>query len=165
MNKTIYLPDDQAETWEKARRLANDRLSPVLLKALKEYIAAKEAEAAGFERIQVEFDDSDDNYVPKIKAFHGKWIFSPSKPLETWNEAGTESDVYCVAVTAKNKVVVHTWRTGIVPEGESAGETYISGCKFLVFTSFEEAARDCDVNYAIRQAIRKRGVPVEELDI
>jgi hypothetical protein len=65
MNKTIYLPDEEAETWEKARRLANDRLSPVLLKALKEYVAAKEAEAAGFERIQVEFEDSDDYGLPK----------------------------------------------------------------------------------------------------
>jgi hypothetical protein len=49
MNKTIYLPDEAAETWEKARRLANNRLSPVLLKALKESVAVKEAEATGRE--------------------------------------------------------------------------------------------------------------------
>jgi hypothetical protein len=160
MNKTIYLPHEAAETWEKVRRLANDRLSPVLLKALKEYVAVKEAEATGFERIQVEFEDSDDNKLPKIKAFRGKWIFSPSKPLEMWNEEGTESDVYCVAITAKGNVVVYMWETA-----ESGGEQYTRKRRFLIFSSFEEAARDDHVNFAIRQAIRKRGVPVEELDI
>src|SRR5271163_433697 len=80
VNRTLYLPDDEAETWEKARRLANDRLSPVILRALKEYIMTKEAEAAeaaGFQRIEVEFDDSDDNNLPKRKAFQGKWILPP----------------------------------------------------------------------------------------
>jgi hypothetical protein len=160
MNKTIYLPDEEAETWEKARRLANDRLSPVLLKALKEFVAAKEAEAMGFERIQVEFEDSDDNRLPKIKAFHGKWIFGPSEPL-IWDEEGTESDVFCVAVTAKGNVVVYMWQTG-----ESGGEFYTQKRRFLVFSSLEEAAAHNNlVNYAIRAAIKKRGVPVEELDI
>jgi hypothetical protein len=50
---------------EQARRFANDRLSPVLLKALKGYVAAKEAEATGFERIQVEFEDSDTTDFPR----------------------------------------------------------------------------------------------------
>jgi hypothetical protein len=165
MNKTIYLPDEEAETWEKARRLANDRLSPVLLKALKEFVAIKEAEATGFERIQVEFEDSDDNRLPKIKAFHGKWIFSPDEPLEIWNEENTEKDVYCVAVTFKRNVVVYMWHAGIETNGEHAGEYYMGKRRFLVFSSFEEAASDGTVNYAIREAIRKRGVPVEELDI
>jgi hypothetical protein len=165
MNKTIYLPDEEAETWEKARRLANDRLSPVLLKALKEYVTAREAETAGFERIQVEFEDSDDNQVPKIKAFHGKWIYSPLKPLETGSEGSTERNVYCVAVTAKGNIVVYTWRTEIETQGENPGYTYEFGYKFQVYSSFDEAARDRAVNYAIREAIKKRGVPVEELDI
>jgi hypothetical protein len=48
---------------------------------------------------------------------------------------------------------------------ESGGEQYTRKRRFLIFSSFEEAARDDHVNFAIRQAIRKRGVPVEELDI
>jgi hypothetical protein len=134
--------------------------SPVLLKALKEYVAAKEAEATGFGRIQVEFEDSDDNHLPKKKAFHGRWIFSPSQPLQIWDESGTESDVYCVAVAAKGSVVVYMWETR-----ESGGELYTQKKRFLVFPSFEEAARNNEVNYAIRRAVQARGVPVEELDI
>jgi hypothetical protein len=161
MNKTIYLPDDEAETWEKARRLAGDRLSPVVLKALKEYILAKEAEAteaAGFERIELEFEDSDDKGLPKRKAFRGKWIFPPEDPVRLPGSAFLEtgSKAYTVAVTAKGNVVVYMWQ--YVAE-------YDYGYRFLVFPSFEKAAQDVDVNYAIREAVRKRGVPIEELDI
>lgn len=165
MNRTIYLPDEEAETWERARRLANDRLSPVIVKALKEFVAVREAEAKGYERIQVEFEDSGDNNLPKIKAFHGKWIFSPSKPLiRERSEDGTERDVFCVATTAKGKVVVYMWKSEIRMDGPDPGEA-VYGARFLVFPSFNEAAYDSSVNYAVRQAIRKRGVPVEELDI
>ena len=146
--------------------MANDRLSPVLLKSLKEFIAVKESEARGRERIQVEFSDSDDYNLPNIKAFHGKWIFSPSEPLRVpLNDACTKNEIYCIAVTGKDNVVVHTWTTEIETKGEDAGNQYTWGGRFLVFSSFEEAARNDKLNHAIREAIRKRGVPVEELDI
>jgi hypothetical protein len=126
MNKTIYLPDDEAETWDKARRLANDRLSPVILKALKEYIMTKEAEAAeaaGFERIEVEFDDSEDNNLPKRKAFRGRWIIPPGSPSRAIvNDIMSRASA--VAVTAKGNVVVCLWKifedeTGAFPNIDS----------------------------------------------
>jgi len=168
MNKTFYLPDDEAETWEKARRLANDRLSPVILRALKEYIMTKEAEAtevAGFERIEVEFEDVDDNHLPKRKAFHGKWIFPPGDPFPPKDPfrlavSDSEKRLYAIAVTAKGNVVVYTWM-----HEDDFPEDRTYGYRFLVFGSFEEAAQDREVNYAVREAVRKRGVPVEELDI
>jgi len=162
MNKTIYLPDDEAETWEKARRLANDRLSPVIIGTLKDYIMTKEAEAAeaaGFRRIEVSFEDSDNKHLPKKKAFIGEWIFPPGEPLRLQSTSPfTDSTAYAVALTAKGNVVVYMWK------GEAESE-YRSSERFLVFASFEEAALDVNVNYAIREAVRKRGVPVEELDI
>ena len=160
MNKTLYLPDDEAETWERARRLAGDRLSPIVLTTLKQFIAKREAEKAGFERIEVKFDDSEDHEIPKIKAFHGKWIYSPKEPLRLTDEDGENSDVFCVATTAKGNIVVYLWHERHHPEYES---TY--GKKFKIYPSFEQAACDDEINYAIRQALRKRGVPVEELDI
>jgi hypothetical protein len=164
MNKTIYLPDDEAETWDKARRLANDRLSPVILKALKEYIMTKEAassEAAGFERIELEFEDSDDNHLPKKKAFHGKWIFSPRDPFPPREPFdGSEKRVYAIAVTSKGNVAVYTWIDEL-----SFPDDHRYGYRFLVFRSLEEAAVDHDFNQPIRAAMRQRGVPVEELDI
>ena len=162
VNKTLYLPDDEAQTWEKARRLAGDRLSPVILQALKEFIMKKEAEAeaaAGFERIEVAFEDSDKKHLPRKTAFMGKWISSPEEPI--WLQSTspfTGSTAYAVALTAKGKVVVYMWK------GESESD-YRSYERFLVFPSFDEAALDHDVNYAIREAVKKRGVPVEELDI
>ena len=167
MNKTIYLPDDEAETWEKARRLANDRLSPVILKALKEFIMTKEAEvseAAGFERIELEFEDSDDNHLPKRKAFHGKWIFPPVAPLRRVPRLLTDknSNFYAIAVTAKGSVVIYTW---LEPGDGPSLLSHPFGHRLLVFSSFEEAAEDPEVNYAVREAVRKRGIPVEELDI
>jgi hypothetical protein len=157
----LYLPDDEAETWEKARRLANDRLSPVILKALKEYIMTKEgeaAEAAGFQRLELEYDDSDDNHLPKRKAFRGKWIFPPEDALRLPGAKFVDNQprAYAVGFTAKGNVVVYIWKFG-------AKHDY--GHRFLVFPSFEEAALDGDINFAIREAVRKRGVPVEELDI
>jgi hypothetical protein len=162
VNKTLYLPDDEAGTWEKARRLASDHLSPVILDALKEYIMTKEAEdaeAAGFKRIELEFEDNDDNHLPKRKAFRGKWIIAPENPSRTiLNEM--MSSAYAVAVTAKGNVVVYSWK--IYEDG--TGE-FQSDHRFLVFPSFEKAAENGEINYVIREAMRKRGIPVEELDI
>jgi hypothetical protein len=167
VNKTIYLPDDEAETWEKARRLANDRLSPVILGALKEYIMTKEAEAteaAGFERIELECDD--DKGLPARKAFYGRWIFSPGKPLRVWKDAGqTLGNSYAVAYTAKGSVAVYMWRHENDYDPDIGDFEATSDYKLLVFRSFEEAAQNQDVSYAVREAVRRRGVPVEELDI
>jgi hypothetical protein len=160
VNKTLYLPDNEAETWEKARRLANDHLSPVILKALKDFVAAKNAEPTGFERIEVTFDDRDSNGLPRRKAFHGKWIFGPEKPLQLFNEDYTKGNFYCIAVTAKNNVVVYMW-----DEERENGEHYVSHRRFVVYPSWEKAAEDPTINYAAREAIRKQGVPLEELDI
>jgi len=80
MNKTIYLRDEEGPVWERARELAGDKLSPVIVTALKHFVAAKEAESKDFERIQLDFDDSDDHNLPKRKAFYGRWVFPPSKP-------------------------------------------------------------------------------------
>lgn len=148
VNKTLYLPDDEAATWDKARQLAGDRLSPIILSALKDFISRKEAEKAGFERIEVAFDDPDDNGRPKRKAFYGKWLFSPDEPYRVGIRC------YSVAITAKDNLVFHSWDTiGARVE------------KFRIFTSFDEALNDSSVRYVALEALRKRGVPVEELDI
>ncbi|MGD0437961.1 MAG: hypothetical protein ABSB86_15975 [Bryobacteraceae bacterium] len=134
----------------------------MILKALKEYIMIKEAEAAeaaGFGRIEVEFDDSDDNNLPKRKAFRGKWILPPEKPLRLSGD-GFMFRAYAVAITAKAQVVVYLWS-----ELKDDTSTSSFDYRFLVFPSFEQAAFDHEVNDAIREAVRKRGVPVEELDI
>jgi hypothetical protein len=160
MNKTIYLRDEQGLIWERARELAGDKLSPVIVAALKRFIADQEAkaeEAKGFERIQVSYNDSVANGIPRVKAFYGKWVFPPSKPLDEHDE--DNRDVLhrlAVAITAKGAAVVHCWREDPEHRWEE---------KFSVFPSLVAAAADSHVNWAVRSAIRKIGVPVEELDI
>lgn len=160
MNKTIYVRDEDGWVWDKARELAGDKLSPVIVEALKSYIHEKETEAAkakGFERIVLKYEDSEANYIPRAKAFHGRWIIPIEYPLK---EAGIRERGrrFAVAITPKNSVVIYSWHC--------YGDQYEKNEYWLrVYTSFEEAAKDNEANYAARTALERIGVPVEELDI
>jgi hypothetical protein len=161
MNKTVYLRDeDEVSVWERARELSGDKLSPVIVSALRVFIASKEAENAGHERILVEFNDLNDHMLPKKKAFYGKWIISPNHPRVETYESRDQQDIYLVAETAKGNVVVIKYS-----EGFDNGDHWVSGKKFLVYASFHDAAADHEVNSAVLKAVELRGVPVQELDI
>ena len=155
MNKTIYLREEEAPIWERARELAGDKLSPVIVEALKRFVAEKEAAPKGFERIVVTFNDAEAHFIPKAKAFYGRWIFPPSKRVEASGEDGHKLWKCALAITARGGVVAN-W---IEEEEDGAAEF------FRTFPSLEAAAADNDVNWAVRRAIREIGVPVEELDI
>src|SRR5258708_1005394 len=86
MNKTIYVRDEDTAIWDRAKELAGDKLAPVIMEGLKKYVAEREAQAKGFERIQIRFHDQQSNGMPRAKAFYGRWIYSPEKPLEMHNE-------------------------------------------------------------------------------
>ena len=61
-----------------------------------------------------------------------------------------------LAVTAKGNVVVLSW----VEDGDSRWN-----CRFRVFSSLDDAAASQETNAVARYAVKKLGVPVEELDI
>jgi hypothetical protein len=153
MNKTVYLRDEDVPVWEKARELAGDKLSPVIIAALKVFTAEREGTQKGFERIVLEFDDSEDDYLPKKKAFMGRWIIPPQEPYSVTDEKDTQY-YGAIAETAKGAFVVFE-------RAETAEE---SKCKFAVFKTISEGAKE-EFNYLFREAIKRRGVPVEELDI
>jgi hypothetical protein len=111
----------------------------------------------GYERIVVSYRDAADHGLPKKKAFTGKWIIPPEKPVEYRDESGQDVSDYCVAITAKKNIVVYTW-------DESADSPRFNE-HFWVYNSFDEAAADPRVNLAIAEAIERMGVEVEELDI
>jgi hypothetical protein len=158
VNKTIYIRDEDVPVWDRAKELAGDKLSPIIVEGLKRFIGQKEvemSEAKGFERIELSYRDADDHGIPKKKAFYGKWIISPQNPID----ASPEQDVYhyfAVARTAKDAIVMYSWHS--YEEGESPR-------KFDVFPSLTDAAALPFYNYPALQAIEKLGVPVEELDI
>jgi hypothetical protein len=158
VNKTIYIRDEDTPVWERAKELAGDKLAPIIVDGLKKYVAqkeAEEAEAKGFQRIVLSFQDADDNLIPKKKAFTGKWIIPVEKPYDIHDD-GSEVDRYAVALTPKNAVVIYYW----TEDGE-----HFFGKSFKVFSSFQDAAAYKRTKWAAIQAIEKIGVPVEELDI
>src|SRR5712692_5114195 len=110
MNRTLYIRDEDAPVWDRARELVGAKgISPVVVDGLRTYIAKKEAEAAeakGFERITMKFNDAAMHHIPKAKAFHGRWIFPPTKPEMVSSEDGNTRWSYSVAITAKGAVVV-----------------------------------------------------------
>lgn len=158
MNRTIYVRDEDVPTWERARELAGDKLSPVILDGLRRFVATKEAEGKGFERIEVLYQDAAENGLPKAKAFFGRWIFPRDKPyrLETDGAFGSSQDCTAVAVTAKGRIVILQWHEY---EGEPSAQF------FKVYDTLNEAMAE-NVNPRIIAAIMEQlGVAVEELDI
>ena len=159
MNKTIYIRDEDEPIWDRARELTGAKgISSAIVQGLKKFIAqkdAEEAEAKGFERITVKFDDADSHFIPRVKAFHGKWIIPPAKPTVQEDAEGDMRWSYSVAITAKGAAVIY-W----MQEEEDSRAQH-----FKVFPSLEVAVADSDVNWAARKAIEVLGVPVEELDI
>jgi hypothetical protein len=156
MNKTVYLRDSEVPIWEKARELSGDKLSPIIVSALRQFVKEKDAQPNGYERILLQFNDALDHNLPKKKAFYGRWLIDLSKPLQLPDEQNYEFDIYSVAETARGGVVVYK---------HTASQEWMSGHKFLYYPSFQQAAADQEVNVAIREALERRGVPVEELDI
>jgi hypothetical protein len=157
MNKTVYLRDEEAQIWEKARELSGDKLSPVIVAALKEFIKKTESEKKRFERIVVEYKDADDSGLNKKKAFYGRWIVSPEDPYKAVGDDTRYSA--SIAETAKGNIVIYERSDGIDHHGDEWMQE-----KFVIFDSLSTAAKG-EFRYAAVEANRRRGVPVEELDI
>jgi hypothetical protein len=159
MNKTLYIRDEDVQTWDRARELAGDKLSPIIVAGLKKFITDKEneeAESKGFGRIEISFNDAAAHNIPRLKAFNGKWIYPPGKPIELSSEEGYTTYYYAIAQTAKRNFAFLSW------EQDHEGK---GNYRFQVFPCLEAAAADKDLNSAARLAIKALGVPVEELDI
>lgn len=160
VNKTIYIRDEDVPVWDRAKELAGEKLAPIIVEGLKKFVIEKKLEqtvAKGFERIVLSFQDADDNLIPKKKAFSGKWIIPPVKPLRVTSEDGNEADFfYCVATTPKDAAVFYYWSE----DGE-----HFYGKHFAVFSSLRAAAADSNLRWVTAKAIEQIGVPVEELDI
>jgi hypothetical protein len=161
MRKTLYVRDEDEPIWGKARELFGETLAPTISRSLAVAIQEKEADLAkekGFERIEVRYDDSENARLPTAKAFVGRWIFPPTKPIRMTDEGGPVGDAHSVAITAKGNIVVYSWKID-----ETDDSHY--GFRFHVYKTFEEAAHNDDDSWAAREAFEAVGVPVQELDI
>jgi len=152
MNRTLYIKDEDAPLWERARELSNDRLSPVIVEALRKFVADKEADLRGVQRIVVEYDDAGSDGKPTAKAFFGRWLIAPDDKFK----APYTFDQIAIADTPKGGVVIFS--------------TYRSGKGAIAtFGSFKDAFDHPKISTiekaALNEALRRRGVPVEELDV
>jgi len=156
MNKTIYVRDEDVATWEKARELAGDKLSPIISAALRRFVAEQEAASQGFERLELVYNDAESGGLPRHKAFFGRWVFPPTDAAVTKSEGGTKKYFCVVAITAKGSIATLSW-------SETDARTTFK--TFDVYNSFESATSNKEIAWAIRAARKKIGVPIEELDI
>src|SRR5260370_18750520 len=78
MNTTLYLKEEDAPIWDRARELSVDKLSNVIIGYLKQYVAGMESAKPGHQRIVLRRYEAG---IPKSKAFYGRWIIPPSGPL------------------------------------------------------------------------------------
>jgi len=153
MNKTLYIRDEDAPLWERARELSNDRLSPVIVESLRKFVADKEAELRGVERIVIEYNDAWEGGKPTAKAFLGRWLIDPRQP-------------YMEAYSSRRYAIADTPKGGVVIFGTNEDDEYGT---LEVFSSFDDAFAGATVGSlqrsALHEALRRRGVPVEELDV
>lgn len=162
VNKTLYVRDEDAPIWDKARELVGDKLSTFVMNHLKQFVASKEAATGGFHRIVLTYREQ--GRLPRSKAFFGRWIIHPESPWEqpqgdNWGNESGPPDLYAVAITSKNNIVVFNFYD-LTDEGR-----YRYG-DLNVFESFDEALTHSDIpNDLIATAMENLGVEVEELDI
>jgi hypothetical protein len=85
--KTIYVPDEDLQVFDKAKDLAGDSLSAVVIQALKDFILKKELEEKAMQAIKLWKGSEDLN----SSSIDGQYIKFYGKPL---SEASFEIDKY-----------------------------------------------------------------------
>jgi hypothetical protein len=155
MNKTVYIRDEDGPLWDRARELAAEKLSPVILAALVKFVADKEAESAGMERIEISYLDRSKFF--RKNAFYGRWLIPPT---ESYRVGG--QDAYAVGIGGKGGIVLFQWSvlSGGIPVG--AVHTFPS-----LDVAMKGAQRQTkDIQRIFKEVQRRIHIPVvEDLDV
>lgn len=153
INKTLYVKNEDAPTWEKAKEYVGESLSSWITGQLKKLVASKEAAEEGMQRIALQYIH--EGKIPKSIAFYGRWLIPPEKAYK-----GDAVAPHALALTAKNKILIFVFGGGKDKTGfYEIGATYI-------YDSFASLAEDESIpSDLVVQAMKKMGVEVEELDI
>ena len=121
--KTIYVRDEDLQVFEQAEDLGGDSLSAVIAKALKRFVAAKQAEAQGMEEFTLEVGrivpaGRGDDDVRKVR-FVGR-LLAEGEVTSPENDCGTDYEIY---QTQAGKILVW-WKTWSRWENESTLKDY-----------------------------------------
>ena len=76
----------------------------MIVEALKRFIVQKKAEEQGYERIELRFEDSEADDLPRDKAFIGRWIFSPAFPHREFPDS-VFGRSYAVAIRERGELL------------------------------------------------------------
>jgi len=105
--KTIYVPDADMDVFEQAKRYAGNSISSVIVKALKDYVVAREKEDHGYETFNlfdgIEYQVEGTREGENVQ-FVGKLL--SSKPVA--DEENAQHTTYSLYLTRKGKLLLHT---------------------------------------------------------
>ncbi|MBL8231027.1 MAG: hypothetical protein JNL98_21225 [Bryobacterales bacterium] len=100
----IYIPDQDMELFEAAKREIGDSMSATFIRCLKRELDIKRAQTG---RITVKVSEN------TTKAFDGRWIIGSAEGGEEHSFDGTQgiygTSPYSVAITRANRIVVVTF--------------------------------------------------------
>ncbi len=118
--RTVYVRADDADVWRRAEEFAGDSLSQLVADLLRQYVARRDGEAGGLERIVLEAVVKGDappgpwekGDIRKV-AFYGRWLVGDPRPRKNPPPGVTEMAIsdgdmhyYGVALTKGGKVAV-----------------------------------------------------------
>jgi len=173
MRKNIYVRAEDVDIWQRAERLAGESISQLIADQLRRYVADREREATGFERIVVEAvvkghvppGPWDRGEVRKV-SFYGRWLVGESvkrrQPVPgVYEKAVSDGDMhmYGIALTRRGKIAVLELDAA---EGTEHGDPpYLK-----LYDSLQAADQDGVPHFILDQAARALNTDlVDELDI
>lgn len=166
--KTIYVSNDDQDTFDRAQKLAGENLSAVIVRALSEFITRKEATSKGMKEISVQVGSKG---LQIEKRFVGR-VIAKWKGLSEKNKDWLEAVIY---KTKKDNLVVHithkgsmemwqadAWKHPEVWQNDNTGNS-----ELLVFEHIDKVRDQLPEALAstIEQATLRDESPVEYLDI
>ncbi len=171
--KNLYVRPEDADVWARAEELAGESLSQLVADQLRRYVAGRESNAAGFERIVLEavlkgevppgpWDRGD---LRKV-SFFGRWLVG--EPVNrkqpkpgVYEKAISDGDMhlYGVALTRRGKIAV--LELDLAEGSEYGHPPYLK-----LYESLEAADQDGVPHFILDQAAAALNTDmVDELDI
>ena len=170
--RNIYVRAEDADVWDRAEQLAGESLSQLVADRLRRYVAEREAEAEGFDRIVLEAV-VEGNAPPgpwerelrKI-AFLGRWLVGepvergqPRPDLDERAVSDGDMHMYGVVLTRGGKIAV-------LELDKAEGTQFGDSPHLKLYNSLDEARRGGIPNFIVALAAAALSVDlVDELDI
>lgn len=165
--RNIYVRAEDAALWDRAEQLAGESLSQLIADQLRRYVADRESEVQGLERIvldavvkgEVPPGPWEKGEVRRV-AFYGRWLVGTEHAI-----SDGDMHFYRVALTKQGKIAVlvrdMAWGHDL-PDGRSAGDPP----QLKVYDSLGAADHDGIPHFVLDLAATALGTQlIDELDI